>query len=123
MARCYEKILSAGTVPVTVSSRCAVALATLPTVAETPTHALVVWFDAHADLDTPDTTDIDHLGGLALFGPLGLRDPTFGRGLAASNVVFVGTREFDPFEQNLVDDGSVELVRVGRTWPRNSMHS
>ncbi|HEY5857192.1 MAG TPA: arginase family protein [Aldersonia sp.] len=56
MSERYDRVLPAGAVPVTALSRCAVALATLPVVAAHRTDAVVVWFDAHADLNTPDTT-------------------------------------------------------------------
>lgn len=112
MARHYESLLSAGRTPVTALSRCAVALATLPVVARHRPDAVVVWFDAHADLNTPDTTGTGYLGGLALSGPLGLWSSGLGDGLAASNAVLVGSRDLDPPEQQLIDDGGVALVQV-----------
>ncbi|WP_444847916.1 arginase family protein [Duganella caerulea] len=48
----------------TASSRCAASLATLPVVARHRPDACVVWFDAHADLNTPSTTDSGYLGGM-----------------------------------------------------------
>lgn len=49
-------ILDTGCSPVTTLSRCAVALVTVPAVATHRPDALVVWSDAHADLNTPQTT-------------------------------------------------------------------
>jgi len=54
-ARC-EDVQAAGQVPVTALSRCAVALATIPVVVQHHPDARVVWFDPHADLNTPATT-------------------------------------------------------------------
>ena len=65
MSHRYDAIYSAGQTPVSALTRCAVALATLPVVARYHPDALVVWFDAHGDLNTPESTTTDYLGGLA----------------------------------------------------------
>ncbi|PPF68525.1 arginase [Clavibacter michiganensis] len=118
MADHYDGLLSAGSSPVTVLSRCAVALATLPAIAKHRPDAVVVWFDAHADLNTPENTTTSYLGGLALSGPLGLWDSGLGDGLLLTNTILAGTRDLDPAEQRLVDDGSVQLVPVGHDMAR-----
>ena len=99
--------------PVTASSRCAVALATLPVVAAHRPDAVVVWFDAHADLNTPDNTTTGYLGGLAFSGALGLWDSGLGGGLDRANAVLVGARDIDPGERDVIDAGTVSLVSVG----------
>jgi len=109
----YDSVLSAHLAPVSAISRCAVSLATLPVVASHHPDAVVVWLDAHADLNTPDNSVTGYLGGLALAGAMGLWDSGLGAGLRAGNVVLVGTRDIDPPEQALIDDGTVRLVRVG----------
>lgn len=94
-----DQVLDRGHVPVTALSRCAVALATLPVLAARHPDAVVVWFDAHADLNTPDTSPTGYLGGLALSGPLGLWNSGLGAGLAPENAILVGARDIDPPEQ------------------------
>ena len=115
MAERLDEAFGAGLVPVTANSRCAVAIATLPVVAAHRPDAVVVWFDAHGDLNTPTNTTTDFLGGLALSGPLGLWDSGFGAGVDPRNAILVGARDLDPAEQALVDDGTVALVEVGPT--------
>ncbi|NHA68857.1 arginase family protein [Phycicoccus flavus] len=107
-----DQDLAAGAVPVLASSRCAVALATLPVVARHRPDAVVVWFDAHADLNTPEDTTSGYLGGLAFSGPLGLWDSGLGAGLTPGNAVLVGARDIDPPEQRRIDDGVVTHVPV-----------
>jgi len=96
--------------PVTVLNRCAAAIATIPRVAAHHPDACVVWFDAHADLNTPDSSTTGYLGGLALSAPAGLWDSGFGRNLPLSSIVLVGSRDLDPFETELVVSGKVRLV-------------
>jgi arginase family enzyme len=109
----YEQLLSQGAVPVTVLTRCAVSLATLPVVARHRPDTVVVWLDAHADLNTPDSTTTGYLGGLALAGPLGIWDSGFGQGLSSANTILVGARDIDPSEQQLIARGAVTLIPPG----------
>jgi arginase family enzyme len=113
MSTHYERILAEGSTPFTALSRCAVALATLPMVARFHPDAVVVWFDAHADLQTPDTTTTGYLGGLALSGPLGLWDSGLGAGLTPTSTILAGARDLDPPERALIDRGAATLVEPG----------
>lgn len=113
LAARYEAIWEAGAVPVTALSRCAGALATLPVVAAHRPDAVVVWFDAHGDLNDPATTTTGYLGGLALAGPLGLWDSGLGSGLATANVVLAGVRDLDPPEVALIDRTHIPVVPPG----------
>jgi arginase len=113
MSRRYDEIYAAGQTPVTALSRCAVALATLPVVAKYHPDALVVWFDAHGDINTPESSTTGFIGGLALSGPMGLWDSGLGSGIAPANVVLGGARDLDSFERRLIDEGVVRHVPVG----------
>lgn len=113
MATRIEQIMAAGARPLSAISRCAVALATLPVIAKHRPDAVVVWFDSHGDLNTPETTTTGYLGGLALAGPAGLWQSGLGCGLEVSNIVLVGVRDLDPAEQALIDSGAVRAVWVG----------
>jgi arginase len=100
-------------VSIAATSRCAVALATLPAVAKHQPSVCVIWFDAHADLNTPDATISGYLGGLALAGPAGLWNSGLGAGLRLDQIVLVGARDLDPFEQELIDQHQIPVVRPG----------
>ena len=113
MSRRYDAIYAAGQTPVTALTRCAVALATLPVVARYHPDALVVWFDGHGDLNTPESSTTGYLGGLALSGPVGMWESGLGSGIVADNVVLGGARDLDPFERRLIDDGVVRNIPVG----------
>ncbi|MEE6311726.1 arginase family protein [Plantactinospora veratri] len=113
MAEHFDELLRDGALPVTALSRCAVALATLPVVARYRPDAVVVWFDAHADLNTPQNSTTGYLGGLAFSGPLGMWDSGLGQGLKPENAILCGARDIDPVEQSLIDDGVITLVGPG----------
>ena len=113
LAAHYEALWAGSAVPVTALSRCAGALATLPVVAANRPDALVVWFDAHADLNFPESTPSGYLGGLALSGPLGLWDSGLGAGLGTDHVVLAGVRDIDPPEADLIEGAGIPLVGPG----------
>lgn len=106
----HAAALARGGSPVFAWPRCAAAIATLPNVAAQYPDAVVVWFDAHADLNTPENSTTGYLGGLALSAALGWWDSGLGAGLNPKNVVLGGTRDLDPSEQSVVDAGVIALA-------------
>ncbi len=79
------------TTPVTLASDCALAIATLPAIADAVDGVRVLWLDAHADYDTPATQTTDFLGCMSLAGACGAWDTDHGQ-LPSSHVVHVGAR-------------------------------
>jgi arginase len=89
--------------PVVVSGDCLVALGVVAGVQRAGVEPSIVWFDAHGDVHTLETTTSGYLGGLSLrlvlgahadlvAGPLGLRP------LAEPDAVLVDARDLDPAE-------------------------
>jgi arginase len=75
--------------------------------------ALVVWFDAHGDINTPESSPTGFIGGLALSGPMGLWDSGLGCGIVPANVVLGDARDLDPSQRLLIHEGVVRHVPVG----------
>jgi arginase len=119
----FDAVLASGAVSIAATSRCAVALATLPAVAMHHPSVCVIWFDAHADLNTPDATISGYLGGLSLAGPAGLWDSGLGGGLSLDQVVLVGARDLDPFEQDLIRQHRIPVVTPGADLGRDLRHA
>jgi arginase len=107
----------AGQVPTVVSGDCLVALGTLAGVQRAGVEAAVVWFDAHGDVHTLETTTSGYLGGLSLrlvlgahadlvAGPLGLEP------LAPGRALLVDARDLDPAEAAYLDaaDGPARVT-------------
>ena len=102
--RLVETSLAAGRHPLLISGHCAVCIATLPLVAARHPGVRVLWLDAHADFNSPDTTQSGFLGGMCLAGACGVwdagvEDPPFD----PRRVHLVGVRDIDPGEQELLD--------------------
>jgi arginase len=76
----------------------------------------MVWIDAHADFNTPETTLSGMLGGMPVAISAGLclsrlrEQSGLKQAIAATAVVMVGLRDVDPLEQELLDAHHVEQI-------------
>jgi hypothetical protein len=83
-----------------------------------PLRVGLVWFDAHADFNTPETTLSGMLGGMPVAIAAGLcltrlrlkagLDPA----LPTKYIVMAGLRDVDPLEQELLDRSQCEFLSV-----------
>jgi arginase family enzyme len=102
-----DDALSAGRAPLLLAGDCSIAVATLPVVARHRPDAWVVWIDAHADFNTPDTSASGFLGGMPLAAACGLWDSGFGAGVDPARVAMLGVRDVDGGERVLLDTNGV----------------
>ena len=76
----------------------------------------LAWFDAHADLNTPETSTSGFLDGMAVAALLGwCHSDAFKHvrprwTLAERNLLLVGGRSFDPAERQAIASGAVALL-------------
>jgi len=105
-----EDAMTGGRYPVLTSCDCSICLTTLPTLVRQRPDAWVLWLDAHADFNSPDTTPSGFLGGMCLAGACGVWDSGLGSGLDPARVVMCGVRDVDPGERVLLDTRGVGLV-------------
>jgi arginase len=79
----------------------------------------IIWFDAHGDFNTPETSLSGRLDGMALAIATGkchndLRQRIgLGHPVSDANVLLVETRDLDPGEALLLERSSVEMVSLG----------
>lgn len=77
---------------------------------------LIVWFDAHGDLNTPESSGSKHFHGMPLRALLGESDPnvlqhSFSK-VAPDQITLVGTRDLDDEEVKYIQNNKLEMVRV-----------
>lgn len=113
LAEALDRVHGDGQASILAAARCAASVATLPVIARRHPDAVIVWFDAHADSNTPASSGTGYLGGMVLSGAAGLWDSGHGSGLDLGNVVLVGARDIDPYEQSLIDAGRIGHIAVG----------
>lgn len=99
---------------VTIGGDCGVELAAISRATDLDDEIAVVWFDAHPDLNTPDSSTSAAFTGMVLRtlvgdGPSGLVPA---RPVTPANVVLVGAREFDPPEDDYLPGSGIRSLDV-----------
>ncbi len=78
----------------------------------------LIWFDAHGDANTPETTPSGNIHGMSLAVSLGLGDPDLvqlgGRApkVLARNAVLIGIRDLDPGERDTLKKTGVTVYTM-----------
>ena len=105
---------AAGHFPLVLGGNCNTAIGTLSGL--TPSRRVVFWFDAHGDLNTPDTTPSGFLDGQGLATALGNGWKQLARAVpgfqpvAPADTFLLGARDLDPPEQALIDSSGIKAV-------------
>jgi arginase len=109
---------SAGELPIILAGNCGTALGTLAALADAEPG--VVWLDAHADLNTPETTGSGFLDGMALatatgrcWTRLASTIPDF-RPIADDRVVLIGARDLDEGEAEVIGASAITHLPQSR---------
>ena len=109
--------------PLTLAGNCITSVGTIAGIGGGES-AGVLWFDAHGDFNTPDSTVGGFLDGMALATIVGRCWTTLARGVpgfapvAEANVVLVGARDLDPAESELLAASAITHVRTGEARTR-----
>ncbi|MFC3769711.1 arginase [Paenibacillus sp. GCM10012303] len=105
-----------------------IAIGTIAGVTRNKERIGVIWYDAHGDVNTPDTSPSGNIHGMALAAALGFGHPALtGIGIGSGgvpridprNVVLVGARSLDPGERIFLKQHGVtvytmhEIDRIG----------
>jgi len=110
IAEQLKRIFNAEHRPVLITPRCASAISSLPIVIAQYPDVVVLYFDAHGDLNTPESSTSGYLGGMPLTAVLGEWDSGYGAGLEIHNLVHIGGRDFDPAERALIEAQQLTLI-------------
>jgi arginase len=105
-----DDALEAGHVPILLAGDCSICVSTLPVVVGRHPDVRVLWLDAHADFNTPQTSPSGYLGGMCLAGACGLWDTGFGAGLDPARVIMFGVRDVDGPERVALDRHGVHRL-------------
>ena len=102
--------------PAIIAPRCAVAIGSLPPLLAAYPDAVLIWLDAHGDLQLPDTSDSGYLGGMPISALLGRWDSGYGMGAASDRLIHIGGRDLDPPENSIsIPKASCILPRISWT--------
>ncbi len=109
--------VSAGTVPLVLSGDCVASLGTVAGLQRAGVDPAIVWFDAHGDVQTLETTTSGYLGGLPLRILVGYRPELISerlglRPVPEERVVLVDARDLDPPEVEYLSGAGITQATV-----------
>ncbi len=112
LAAKVAETVGAGERPVVVAGDCCATIAVGAGLERSGVEPVLVWFDAHGDFNTWDTTPSGFLGGMPLAMLVGYGDPTLADGvgltaLAEERVILTDARDLDPGERKLLESTAV----------------
>lgn len=114
VADAVREARSTGSLPIILSGNCSSSVGTLAGLADD--EPAVVWLDAHADFNTPETTRSGFLDGMSLaiatgrcWTQMAAAVPGF-RPVPESRVVLIGARDFDPAESAVLRRSETEVL-------------
>ncbi|MGI5129152.1 arginase family protein [Pseudonocardia sp. CA-107938] len=122
MAVLYEQVAqavaverAAGRVPIVLSGDCTTSLGVVAGLQRAGTDPALVWFDAHGDVQTPQTSTSGYLGGMPIRQLVGGADRTVPdalalRPVAEADVVLVDGRDLDPPEAEFLAGSAIRHV-------------
>ncbi|PYX89528.1 MAG: arginase [Acidobacteria bacterium] len=121
-AELIVKTLEAGKIPLVLGGDHSVAAGTVAGVAEFERRKNekigLIWIDAHADMNTPETSPSGNVHGMPLAALVGLGPPElanifdFSPKVAAENCVLVGARDIDAAEKENIRKAGIEVFTM-----------
>jgi arginase len=117
VAAAVESEVRAGRVPIVVSGDCTTSLGVVAGLQRAGRDPHVVWFDGHADVQTPETTSSGYLGGFPVRQLVGGSDRSAPdrlglRPVPEEDVVLVDARDQDPPEVEYLARAGIRQVPV-----------
>lgn len=111
-----EETVREGQLPVSLAGDCCTAIGLLAGLNRAELYPLLIWFDAHGDFNTRETSSSGFLGGMPLAMLAGLGDLTLLENLEMEaipqeQIILTDGRDLDPGEKELVANASLTHLR------------
>lgn len=118
LANRVNDIIGEGNFPIVLGGDHSIAIGTLAGLADRYENLGVIWYDAHADLNTAETSPTGNIHGMPLAVSIGLgheelvniRD--FAPKIKPENVVIIGARSVDPGERELIKEKGIKVFSM-----------
>ena len=119
LAAAVEEISGGGDLPISIAGDCCTALAVLAGLRRTGKNPVLIWFDAHGDFNTWETSPSGFLRGMPLAILVGKGEQSLLEALdlepiEEGRVILTDGRDLDPGEKELVDRSSITHLRDPR---------
>jgi arginase len=112
IAKQVSAAITDGLLPVSIAGDCCTAIGVMAGLQRTGSDPLFIWFDAHGDFNTWETTPSGFLGGMPLAMIAGLGEQTMVEAVGLEpvkqeHVILTDGRDLDPGEQELVSGSNI----------------
>lgn len=116
IAKHVTEVVTKGIVPVSIAGDCCTAIGMMAGVQRANIEPLFIWFDAHGDFNTWDTTPSGFLGGMPLAMIAGLGEQTMPNAVGLQpvehgHIILTDGRDLDPGEKDLISGSKVLHMR------------
>lgn len=116
IAKHVSEAISAGLLPVSVAGDCCTTIGVMAGLQRAGVDPILLWFDAHGDFNTWDTTPSCFLGGMPLAMLAGLGEQTLLQAvglqpLPHERILLTDGRDLDPGEKELLAGSGVVFLR------------
>jgi arginase len=127
LANKVDEVVASGAFPLILGGDHSIAIGTLAGVAKHYQNLGVIWYDAHGDLNTAETSPSGNIHGMPLAVSLGIGHPVlteiagYSPKIKPGNVVIIGARALDDGEKALIREKGIkvytmhEIDRLGMT--------
>ena len=113
-----DKIMKEGSFPLVLGGDHSIAIGTLAGISKYFKRLGVIWFDAHGDLNTPETSPSGNIHGMPLAVSLGLGETSLTHiggycpKIQPENIVIIGARSLDEGEKKLIKERGIKVYSM-----------
>jgi len=118
LANKVNEVMENGQFPLVLGGDHSIAIGTLAGLGDRYENLGVIWYDAHADLNTGETSPSGNIHGMPLAISIGLGDDDlvnigdFAPKIKPENVVIIGARSVDPGERELIKEKGIKVFTM-----------
>ena len=115
LAAKVSNIIQEGRFPLILGGDHSIAMGTLAGVAKHYKNIGVIWYDAHADMNTPETSPTGNIHGMPLAASMGLGHSAltniggYQGKVKPEHIVLIGARDVDKGEQQLIEEKNIKM--------------
>lgn len=113
-----DEVIKSGAFPLVLGGDHSIAIGTLAGVAKNYENLGVIWYDAHGDLNTAETSPSGNIHGMPLAVSIGLGHPSlteiagYAPKVKPENVVVIGARALDDGEKELIKEKGIKVYTM-----------
>ena len=118
LAQKVEEVVDSGNFPLVLGGDHSIAIGTLAGLAKKYHNLGVIWYDAHADMNTAETSPSGNIHGMPLAVSMGLGHSSLvnlhseGQKVKPENIVIIGARSVDPGERLLIKEKGIKVFSM-----------